>query len=161
MKNVAQFEKVSFEQFYKDFKSIFKYVKDFEIEKFYENVRLPERENNKKACYNFKIPFDLILEHGETVIVPTGIKVKIDSGWVLKIYPVKRLGFNYRVQLDETINIIDEDYYYNEKEGHILLRITNDTKEYKIVSLINGDDIASGIFSEFGITYDDIKNLRD
>ena len=102
----------------------------------------------------------MILQHNETIIIPTGIKVKIDEGWVLKIYPAKRLGFNYRIQLDETVNIVDEDYYYNDKEGHILLRISNDTKEYRILSLNNGDDFACGIFSEFGITYDDIKNLR-
>ena len=82
----------------------------------------------------------------------------MDEGWVLKIYPRSGLGFKYRLQLNNTVGIIDSDYYYSDNEGHIMIKITNDSKDGKTVEIRAGEGFAQGIFVEYGITYDDEAN---
>ena len=123
---------------------------------------LPRRATAGSAGYDFFAPFGITLKTGETVIVPTGVRVKIDEGWVLKIYPRSGLGFKYRVQLDNTVGIVDSDYYYSDNEGHIFIKITNDSKEGKTVTIKQGEGFAQGVFVEYGITYDDeVKQIRN
>ena len=55
----------------------------------------------------------------------------------------------------ETIKIIDSDYFFSDNEGHIFVKLTNDTKEDKTVELAEGAGFAQGIFLPFGITEDD------
>jgi dUTP pyrophosphatase len=87
--------------------------------------------------------------------------VRIDAGWVLMIFPKSGLGFRYRLQLDNTVGIVDQDYYGAENEGHIIIRITNDSKSDTMVSLERGKAFAQGIFVEYGIAAgDETKGTR-
>ena len=95
----------------------------------------------------------ITLAPGETVKVPTGIRVKIDEGWVLKIYPRSSLGFKYRLMLDNTVGIIDSDYYNADNEGHIFIKMTNLGE--KTLTVEEGNAFAQGVFVEYGVTYDD------
>ena len=147
MKRIAQFEKVSVEQF----RSAFKGTEAPE----YEAIRLPKRATAGSAGYDFYAPFPLTVKPGETVTVPTGIRVKMEEGWVLKLYPRSGLGFKYRLQLNNTVGIIDSDYYSSDNEGHIFIKISNDGYEDKTVTIAAGEAFAQGIFVEFGITLDD------
>ena len=65
------------------------------------------------------------------------------------------VGFKYRLQLDNTVGIIDEDYYYSDNEGHIFIKITNDSKKNKTVEVLRGKGFAQGIFVPYGIAVDD------
>lgn len=116
--------------------------------KEYDDIKLPKRATKGSAGYDFFAPFDFSLEPGETIKIPTGIKVKIEDGFVLKEYPRSSLGFKYRVRLDNTVGIIDSDYYNNEKnEGHIFIKITNEGN--KTLEVKKGDAFCQGIFSEY------------
>lgn len=152
MYKVGQFEKVSYEQFTKSINLSFT---EDEIDKIYNNIKLPQRATKGSAGYDFFTPYSIILKTEETVKIPTGIKVKIDDGWFLSCYPRSSLGFKYRLQLDNTIGIIDSDYYYSDNEGHIFAKITNDSKEEKTITLNPVDRFMQGIFLPYGITYDD------
>ena len=89
-------------------------------------------------------------------MIPTGIRSKINDGWVLKIYPRSGLGFKHRVQLDNTVGIIDADYYNSSNEGHIMIKLSCDAHDDgHTVSISAGDGFAQGIFLQFGITVDD------
>ena len=103
MQRVAKFEKVSFEQFKKDWADTF-YVTDG-IEKIYEDIKLPKRATAGSAGYDFYAPMAFELKPGETIKIPTGIRVKINDGWVLKLYPRSGLGFKFRVQMNNTVGI--------------------------------------------------------
>lgn len=155
MKRVAKFEKVSFDQFYKDFSEENPLVSDEEIRRIYDCIQLPKRATIGSAGYDFNSTITAILEPGQSVKIPTGIRCRMDEGWVLKIYPRSGLGFKHRVQLANTVGIIDADYYNAKNEGHIAIKLTNDSKEEKSVKLSEGQGIAQGIFVEFGITEDD------
>ena len=154
MKSVARFEKVSFEQFLKDFKDTYP-LSDDKIKNIYDNIKLPKRATKGSAGYDFFAPTQIILNPGETAKIPTGIRAYIEDGYVLEIYPRSGLGFKYRLQLNNTVGIIDSDYYNSKNDGHIFIKITNDSNEGKSVNVLEGDGFAQGIFKEFFITYDD------
>ena len=86
----------------------------------------------------------------------------MEQDWVLKCYPRSGLGFKYRLQLNNTVGIIDSDYYYSDNEGQIFAKITNDSNEGKIVDVKKGQGIAQGIFMQYGIVEDDdVSELRN
>jgi len=153
-KRIARFEIVSFEQF----KSSFDNLSEVEIKNIYDNLKLPKRATKGSAGYDFYAPFKITLKPGETVKVPTGIRAYMELNWVLKLYPRSGLGFKYRLQLNNTVGIIDSDYYYSDNEGHIFAKITNDSNEGKTVEIEAGTGFMQGIFVEYGITFDDDAN---
>ena len=77
------------------------------------------------------------------------------ENYVLMLFPRSSLGFKYRLQLNNTVGIIDSDYYGAENEGHIFARITNDTNEGKTAVIAKGQGFMQGVFVPFGITIDD------
>lgn len=158
MKRIAKFYKVSWEQFQKDYVNTFgenNTIDMKEVRNIYDHIKIPKRATSGSAGYDFFIPFDLKLETGKTAKIPTGIRVEMEPEWVLKCYPRSGLGFKYRLQLDNTIGIIDSDFFYSDNEGHIFAKITNDNYESKTVCLKQGDGFMQGIFVEYGITVDD------
>ncbi len=156
MRRIAKFHKVSEEQFRKDWIDTFEMAEESEtIQKIYEEIQLPRRATAGSAGYDFFAPMDIVLKPGETIKIPTGIRVEMDQEWVLKCYPRSGLGFKYRLQLNNTVGIIDSDYFYSDNEGHMFAKITNDSNEGKIVEIKKGDGFMQGIFVEYGITVDD------
>lgn len=162
MNRVGMFEKVTFERYKCDIKSTFgkclpngEPVTDEGIQKMYDSIVLPKRGTKGSAGYDFTIQFDVALRPRDGVKIPTGVRVRIDDGWWLGCMPRSSLGFKHRMQLDNTVGVIDSDYYYSDNEGHIFIKITNDTKSGKCLRLKAGDKIAQGVFLPYGITYDD------
>lgn len=155
MKRIAQFLKVSKENFVNSVKEDFPGYTEEEIQNMYAEIRLPKRATKGSAGYDFYAPFDFRLAPGETIKIPTGVRVRMDEDWVLHIYPRSGLGFKYRLQLNNTVGIIDSDYYNSDNEGHIFIKLTNDSNEGKILEVVKGSGFAQGIFLEYGITVDD------
>lgn len=156
MKRIAKFHKVSKERFVADWMDTFEGVSADEAEKIYEGIRLPRRATAGSAGYDFFSPADFTIKPGETIKIPTGIRVEMDQEWVLKCYPRSGLGFKYRLQLDNTVGIIDSDYYNSDNEGHIFIKVTNDShRSWNILNVLRGEGFAQGIFVEYGITIDD------
>ena len=151
MERIAKFEKVSKEQFEKDWIDTFGAYESVP----YEEIRLPERATAGSAGYDFCTPAAFTLAPGETIKIPTGIRVRIENGWFLGVYPRSGLGFKYRLQMNNTVGVIDSDYYFSENEGHIFIKMTNASNEGRTLSLNAGDAFAQGIFTPFGITEDD------
>lgn len=155
MKRIAKFHKVSAERFMTDWKDTFPETAEETIADIYNKIKLPVRATAGSAGYDFFSPVDITLNPGETVKIPTGIRVEMEQDWVLKCYPRSGLGFKYRLQLNNTVGIIDSDYFYSDNEGHIFSKITNDSNESKSVSIQAGTGFMQGIFVEYGITVDD------
>ena len=155
MKRIAKFHKVSFEQFAKDWKDTFEQYSEEEIRNIYDSLKLPKRATTGSAGYDFYAPVDVTMKPGEIVKIPTGIRVEMEEGWVLKCYPRSGLGFKFRLQLNNTVGIIDSDYFFSDNEGHIFSKLTNDTREDKTIQIPAGTGFMQGIFVEYGITVDD------
>lgn len=172
-RTIAQFEKVSYEQFYKDFIKTFSMFEEKEIEEYsvdlntivrkvYDAIKLPKRATKGSAGYDFFTPIDLKIVPNTTAKIPTGVRCKMKRNCVLQIYPRSSLGFKYRLQLDNTIGIIDSDYYNSDNEGHIFIKVTNDTNEGKTIELKQGDGFAQGIFNKYYLAKEDkVKTKRN
>ena len=135
MKKIAKFEKVSYNQFKNDFMDSFPQYNEKEVEEIYHSIQLPKRATKGSAGYDFYSPIDFELKPRQTIKIPTGIRVRIENGWVL--------------------GIIDSDYYNSDNEGHMFVKLTNDSNEDKSLSLKAGQGMVQGIFFEFGIVEDD------
>ena len=153
MKRIAKFHKVSKERFIADYTDTFGC--ETSAEEIYNEIKLPKRATTGSAGYDFFLTSDIKLAPNESIKIPTGIRAEIDDGWVLKIYPRSGLGFKFRLRLNNTVGIIDSDYFFSDNEGHIFIKITNESLDGKVVELKRGDAFAQGIFLEYGITTDD------
>ena len=161
MNRIAKFEKVSFEQFKKDYIKTLQVSEDKVDEQYiryiYDNIKLPKRATKGSAGYDFFSPITFNLRKGESFTIPTGIKVKMEDGWVLTMHIRSSLGFKYGISLSNTTGIIDQDYYNNvNNEGHIFIKLSNvDDALEKDVLIINNDAFCQGVFLPYGITEDD------
>lgn len=154
MERVAKFEKVSRKQFVNDWTDTFG-TEAAEAERIYETISLPKRATKGSAGYDFYSPLGFTLHPGETIKIPTGIRASMREDYVLMIFPRSGLGFKYRLQLNNTVGVIDSDYYDSDNEGHIFIKLTNDSNEDKALTLAAGGGFAQGIFLPFGITEED------
>lgn len=162
MQTVARFEKVSFDQFLADFLSCFPHATQEEARRAYDALPLPRRATAGSAGYDFFAPVPFSLKSGEGIRIPTGIRVHIEEGWVLTLYPRSGLGFKYRLQLDNTVGVIDSDYVHSDNQGHIFARLTCDSKSGGSVSVQAGSGFMQGIFLPFGICQgDDVTTVRN
>lgn len=145
-----RFEKVSHEEYAKhtkDFRPGNGFLGDYLT---YDELLLPRRGTRGSAGYDFFAPVGFKLKVGETATIPTGIKCKLDEGRVLFVLPRSGHGFKYRIQLDNTVGVIDQDYYGNpNNEGHIFIKITNDGKQNKTLEIKKGDAFAQGIILQY------------
>lgn len=155
MQRIAQFFKVSEENFVNSMKEDFPQYTAEDIRDMYESLSLPKRATKGSAGYDFYAPFAFSLPPGATIKIPTGIRAKMDENWVLKLYPRSGLGFKFRLQMNNTVGIIDSDYFNSDNEGHIFLKLTNDSNEGRTVDVKAGTGVVQGIFLEYGITLDD------
>ena len=153
--SVAKFYKVSFEQFKKDWLDNIPTSKtewtEEELKELYNKIELPTRATKFSAGYDFKAYFPFDLKVGKTIKIPSGIRVKIDEDWFLALVPRSGLGFKYRVQLDNTVGIIDSDYYNAKNEGHIFVKLTNDGNTDKVMSVNENEGYVQGIFLNYGL----------
>lgn len=155
MRRIAKFHKVSEKNFIDALTEDFSQYTEEDAKAVYDSIKLPKRATRGSAGYDFFAPFDFKLAPGETIKIPTGIRAEMEEDWVLKLYPRSGLGFKYRLQMNNTVGIIDSDYFYSDNEGHIFVKITNDSNEGKTVEVAAGTGFVQGIFLEYGITVDD------
>jgi len=155
MVRIAKFEKVSPRQFVNDWIATFPHQSVEQALMAYEQIQLPRRATSGSAGYDIFAPVGFELSAGATIKIPTGVRALIEEGWVLTLYPRSSLGFKYRFQLDNSVGVIDSDYARSDNEGHIFLRMTNDSREGKGLRVPAGTAFAQGIFLPFGITVDD------
>lgn len=137
MEKIAEFMKVSREIYGKE---------------GYDDIILPKRATQGSAGYDFFAPYDFSLSPGESVIVSTGVRARIENGWLLMLLPRSGMGFKYGVRLSNTAGIIDSDYFGADNEGHIMIKLTGVSGNLEIQK---GKAFAQGIFIPYGITLDD------
>lgn len=148
--NIAMFQKVSFEEYLKARKKTFTVEGEYSDEEIFEewkNIKLPQRATIGSAGYDFFIPMELDLVRGEHTMIPTGIRAKMAEGWVLLLFPRSGFGTKYGFALDNTVGIIDSDYFHADNEGHIMVKVHVDH------NLRIGEEarFVQGVFLPFGM----------
>ena len=155
---VAEFYKVSFQQYKKDFENLFPNVQmtDEKIKEIYDNIKLPARATVASAGYDFYLPFEINLDVGDEIMIPTGIRCRMQQDYALIIMPKSGLGTKSRLIMYNTAALIDADYYNSDNEGHIMIKLLYDLRNSnKPLSLPAGKSFVQGIFLPFGITESD------
>ncbi|MCH5159372.1 MAG: deoxyuridine 5'-triphosphate nucleotidohydrolase [Clostridiales bacterium] len=142
MRKSAKFEKVSFVTFSEN-----------GSREIYDAIKLPRRATAKSAGYDFFAPTKLTVAPNQTVTVATGIRALMPDSWCLMIFPRSGLGFKYKLRLNNTVGIIDADYSDSDNEGHIFIRMTNESD--KLLEIEQGSAFAQGIFVQYLLTEDD------
>lgn len=122
------------------------YRKDFDINEEVV-IKLPRRATKGSAGYDCFAPFDIALEPGKDIKVPTGIRAYMKQGEVLMAFPRSGLGFKYYCRLANTVGIIDSDYYYSDNEGHIFIKLRNEGDKPLIIR--QGEAMCQFIFVPF------------
>lgn len=160
---MTKFEIISKEQFEKDFAK-FPDVK-------YEELKLPKRATTGSAGYDFYSPIGFKLKPGATIKIPTGVRILLPRDKFLLMTPRSGLGFKYRLQLDNTVGVIDSDYSNSDNEGHIWIKMTNTSNtdtfcgvfsNGELLELESGDAVAQGIILKYETTDDDdTKGVRN
>ena len=146
---VAKFEFVSKSQFDNDLKSLLCIE-----EEHYCDIKIPVRATVGSAGYDFYSPVTITLKPGESARIPTGIRCKIENGYVLQLYPRSSLGFKYQMGLLNTVGIIDSDYYYADNEGHIIVGVINRGNKELVIN--SGDRFVQGIFYQYFLAQEEI-----
>lgn len=106
------------------------------------------------------MPWDIDLPAKSSVKIPTLLKVCMEDDEVVLIDVRSSLGFKHNIRLNNTIAVIDKDYYNSEaNEGHIFLKLYN-PNDYDI-HFTEGERIAQAIFIKYLKTDDDeVENER-
>lgn len=170
MQRMAEFSKVSFDQFKNDWIDAFDGITDGlepdEVDKhihdIYDNIKLPKRATAQSAGHDFYSPVSFRLEPNESIKIPTGIRCEMYDGWVLQIYIRSSLGFKYGLSMANGVPIVDGDYAYSDNEGDIFIELVNDSALAKEIQINKGDRFCQGVFVPFGITLnDDVTETRN
>lgn len=150
-KTVAKFEKVSYEEFKSAWLKFYSSDEDI-IKEIYDNIKLPVRSTKRSSGYDFHFPglLPITFNKGISITIPTGIRcVFFEDGYDLSLHPRSGMGFKYRLHLDNTVGIIDNDYFESDNEGHIMIRVSCDPRGKEPVTIKPGDKFAQGIIRDF------------
>ena len=150
MKINAAFEKVSYDIYKQSFE-----CSEDEIKASYNAIKLPCRATRGSAGYDFFTQTPIVVPKGGSVVIPTGIRCRMPEGWVLMLFPRSGLGFKFGLRLANTTGVIDQDYYYSYNEGHIMVKLINDSSIGKDVQLSPGSAFCQGVFLQYGVISDD------
>lgn len=143
-----KFERISEAQFKKD-------QMGTQYGAVYSGIQLPKRATKHSAGYDFFAPCDFTLQPGMSIKIPTGIKVQLDEDKVLALLPRSSFGFKYKMHLDNSVGVIDADYYNNpDNEGHIWVSMTNMSAD-RVMQVKKGDKFIQGLILTYGLTDDD------
>lgn len=160
-----KFEKVSYEEFKKAILdlNVIDNANEDNIKEMYEGIKLPKRSTSASAGYDFFMPFACFINSGNSLVIPTGIRwIPDDESYVLMLFPRSGLGTKYRLQLNNTVGIVDADYFKANNEGHILVYLTNDSKNpRKLLYIEKEKGFMQGIITRYyKVDGDDETNTR-
>lgn len=148
---MRQFEKISIEQFTKD---IYKAkqpgltIDPNEVEHHYESLPLPKRSTTGSAGYDIHAVGTHTINPGESVKIPTGLKVKMPQDEVLLLIIRSSLSTKHQIKLSNQLAVIDSDYYNNpDNEGHFWITLTNEGTDP--FTVFHEDRLVQGIFVQY------------
>ena len=144
-----------------------------------DEIPLPKRATKGSAGYDIVSPVDIYLHLDKErypdktyglssyqyytrppktfMIIPLGIRVHMPNGIVFVKVPRSGQGIKYGINLLNSMSVIDEDFYFSDNEGHIMLaiRFNGGINNERKFSLKKGERICQGLFLPYFTTEDD------
>ena len=152
-----RFEKIGFREFTKDLLDQGYEVGINEMLQAYDSIKMPERQTEGSAGYDFRTPLEFKIEPGESVIVPTGIRAVFNDDeigtWCLQLFVRSSVGHKDGVVISHGTGIIDSDYQFAQNSGDILMALRNVSDRQAWFK--RGARICQGVFLIHGIAEND------
>lgn len=133
-------------------------MRKFEKISTYQNqiFELPKRATSHSAGYDLAAVEGVTIRPGEIQKVSTGLKVSMEDGEVLLVFPRSSLGLKKQLMMANNVGVIDQDYYNSPgNEGHIMIPIYNFGQTVQTIE--KGERVAQGIFVNYLRTDDDVS----
>lgn len=111
------------------------HVVEIPVEICREDAKLPTYATNGSAAMDIYSPAEYTIEPGQTIIIPTGIKVVIPHGYALLIHPRSGLSSRTKMRIPNALGLIDEDYHCE-----VGVIIENTDQKTKDADLYNAPD---------------------
>ena len=115
------------------------------IKRLHQDAVLPKKAHEGDAGFDLVATEDVIIEPGETELVPTGIAVELPEGFELQVRP--RSGITLKTKLRVQLGTVDSNY-----RGEIGVIVDNtcgfDHYEDDTLGLINGNYLVGGTDDE-------------
>lgn len=120
-----------------------------QIEVCREGIDLPKYAHDGDSGMDLRSAIDIEIKPGETLLVPTGLKVAIPEGYELQIRP--RSGLSLKTSLKVSLGTIDSGY--RDELGIIVTNASciasiNDEND-KTYKIAKGDRIAQMVLTKF------------
>lgn len=120
------------------------HVVEIPVEICREDAKLPTYATNGSAAMDIYSPAEYTIEPGQTIIIPTGIKVAIPHGYALLIHPRSGLSSRTKMRIPNSLGLIDEDYH--EEIGVI---VENTDQKVKDADMYDGNNYLE-LVKEYG-----------
>lgn len=121
-----------------------KELRGFEILNGYEDkAQLPTIGTGLSAGHDFYLPESVIINPGETVLVPTGVTAWMQDDEVLELHIRSSLAVKRKIRLGNSVGIIDADYYGKNIGAYL------ENFGYEVVVLEKGERVMQGIFHKY------------
>lgn len=98
------------------------HIVEIPVEVCRDNAKIPTYATDGSAALDIYSPEEYIINPGETIVIPIGIKVNIPHGYALLIQPRSGLSRKSKLRVANTPGLIDEDYH--EEIGVIIENIS-------------------------------------
>ena len=151
-----------------------------DIQLLNENAKIPTYAHITDACADIYASEKIIVNPGETVLVPTGIALAIPEGYVVHIYPRSSIGAKTPLRLSNSVGVIDSGYRdevkiiytnmsnekYKIKKGDRIAQMSIDASPMAIFNAVKdvkeiGEDREGGIGSTGGLEVNEINEISE
>ena len=116
-----------------DSKAISHRIIQIPVELCREGAKLPTYATDGSAAMDIYSPEEYTINPGETIIIPTGLKVNIPTGYALLIQPRSGTSRKTKLRIPNTPGLIDSDYH--EEIGVIIENTDEPIKDAGVVDL--------------------------
>lgn len=121
-----------------------------------ENISLPEYANFGDAGMDIRAAVDFDILPGETVVIPTGLKVAIPVGYEIQVRPRSGVSLKTPLRVVNSPGTIDSGYrdemgviiHNSSKEGNEVYSISEKGNKQGIYRIKKGDRIAQLVLNE-------------
>ena len=119
---------------------------ELKIKKVRDNAITPLRGSESAAGIDLYACLErsIIVEPGESVLIPTGIACEFPKGYFGGIVPRSSVGIKRHLMLSNNFGVCDEDY-----RGEILMGFTNVGRNYQVIE--HGERLAQMILLPYVI----------
>lgn len=100
------------------------------IELCRDGAKLPTYATNGSAAMDIYSPEEYVIGPGESIMIPTGLKVNIPIGYALLIQPRSGMSRKTKLRICNTPGLIDSDYH--EEIGVLIENIDPPLKDYSV-----------------------------